>query len=132
MKPDFSGRYALNRSASTLSGGATAVESALLQIDHADPAFRCRAAFVADGKTMEYSFELVSDGREVATSPGETSSLRWEGEALVTRHKAIAQDSDVTMSWRYELQDGGRRLEARERIRAGGRDETNVWVFGRC
>jgi hypothetical protein len=35
------------------------------------------------------------------------------------------------MSWRYELNDGGRRLTATEQIRGGGRDQDNVWVFER-
>jgi hypothetical protein len=37
----------------------------------------------------------------------------------------------MTISFRYELQDGGRRLRAAEQIRGGGRDQDNVWVFER-
>jgi hypothetical protein len=37
----------------------------------------------------------------------------------------------MTIAFRYELQDSGRRLQATERLRGGGRDQDNVWVFER-
>jgi hypothetical protein len=37
----------------------------------------------------------------------------------------------VTMTWRYEAVDNGRGLRAVERMRGGGRDQDNVWVFDR-
>ena len=40
-------------------------------------------------------------------------------------------DAPVTMSWRYELDSSGQRLTATERMRGGGRDQDNVWVFDR-
>ena len=44
QKPDFSGEWALNRKASTLSPGATAVGSGVLHIDHREPVFRYPAS----------------------------------------------------------------------------------------
>jgi len=75
----------------------------------------------------------VTDGREVVdgTEPATTSSLSWDGDALVFTDRTNATDAPVTMSWRYELDDSGRRLTATERIRGGGRDQDNVWVFER-
>ena len=40
-------------------------------------------------------------------------------------------DGEMTISFRYELQDGGRRLRATEQVRGGGRDQDNLWVFER-
>ena len=135
QKSDFSGEYVLNRQASTLSPGADAVRSALLRIEHREPIVRVEAAFHFEGKTFEYTLELSSDGREVL-DPAErptSSSLRWEGNALLFTfiERDAGANAEVTMSWRYELEDEGRHLKATEQIRGGGRDQDNVWVFER-
>ena len=93
---------------------------------------RCQGAFTFDGTSFNYTLECVSDGREVVDGkdPATTSSLRWDGDALVFIDRTDAADAPVTMSWRYEL-DGKGRLTAIERIRGGGRDQDNVWVFER-
>ena len=100
QKPDFSGDWTLNRQASTLSPAAAAFQSGVMRIDHREPIFRCQATYVADGKPVEYTFELRSDG------PG----LRWDGDALVSTFDTQGPDGEVTISFRYELQEGGRRL----------------------
>jgi hypothetical protein len=56
-------------------------------------------------------------------------SLHWEGNTLVFIDRTTGTDSEVTMSWRYELLED--RLRAVERIRGGGRDQDNIWVFER-
>ena len=119
QKPDFSGDWTLNRQASTLSPAAAAFQSGVMRIDHREPVFRCQATYVADGKPFEYTFELRSDG------PG----LRWDGDALVSTFDTQGPDGAVTISFRYELQEGGRRLQAAEQLRGGGRDQDNVWVY---
>jgi hypothetical protein len=133
QKPDFSGEYTLNRQASTLSpGGAATVLSAVLRIEHREPVFRCQASFVFEGQTFDFSLERVSDGREVVGQEKEgqiVSSLHWEGNALVLIDRTTGPDFEVTMSWRYEWLEG--RLRAVERIRGGGRDQDNIWVFER-
>jgi hypothetical protein len=135
QKPDFSGEYALNRQASTLSHGADTVRSALLRIEHREPTVRLEAAFHFDDQTFEYTLELSSEGREALdqAEPPTSSSLRWEGNALLFTfiERDAGADAEVTMSWRYELEDEGRHLKATERIRGGGRDQDNVWVFER-
>src|SRR5262252_6403360 len=67
-KPDFSGEYVLNRSASTLSAaGAASVESSRVRIEHQEPSFRSEFAYVfSNGQRFEGTFELTTDGREVA------------------------------------------------------------------
>lgn len=131
MKPDFTGEYVLDRRASALSSGAAAVQSGVVRIEHREPAYRYHAAFVADGKTVEYSFELSIDGPEVALGENDSSRLYWDGHALVSEHRSATPDDVVTMFWRYELIDNGRRLRAIERIRGAGRDQDNVWEFER-
>ena len=59
------------------------------------------------------------------------STLRWDADALVVTWRIQGSETEMTISFRYELQDGGRRLRAAEQIRGGGRDQDNQWVFER-
>jgi hypothetical protein len=136
QKPDFSGEWKLNRQASTLSPiVAPAAQSGVLRIEHHEPRFTGHLTIVLDGKPFESKFELLSDGREVATTDDRgrrtVSTLRWDGDALVVTWRIQGPNAEVTISFRYELQDGGRRLRAAEQIRGGGRDQDNLWVFER-
>jgi hypothetical protein len=133
-KPDFSGEWVLNRQASTLSPGADAVQSGVVRIEHREPSFRYKAAFVSEGGPLQYEYELLSDGREiVSTQQGITtvSSLRWEGDALVVTWRIQRPDGEMKISFRHELLDAGRRLRATEQLRGSGREQDNVWMFER-
>ena len=130
QKPDFSGEWTLNRQASTLSPiVAPVAQSGVLRIEHHEPTFTAHQTIVLDGKPFESHFELLSDGREVvADARGRriVSTLRWDGDALVVTQRIHGPDGEVTISFRYELQDGGRRLRAAEQIRGDGRDQDNL------
>lgn len=133
-KPDFSGEWKLNRQACMLSPGAAAAQSGVLRIEHREPRFAAHLTIIFDGKPFDSKFELLSDGREVTATYRErpiVSRLRWDGDALVVTWRSQGPDGEVTISFRYELQDGGRRLRAAEQIRGGGRDQDNLWVFER-
>ena len=133
-KPDFSGEWILNRQASTLSPGADAMQSGVVRIEHREPTFRYKAAFVSPTSPLQVEYELRSDGHEtVGTQPGITtvSSLRWEGDALVTSWRIQRPDGEMTISFRHELLDSGRRLRAAEQLRGSGRNQDNVWIFDR-
>jgi hypothetical protein len=135
QKPDFSGEWQLNRQASMLSAiVAPAAQTGTLRIEHKEPDFKCQMTIVLDGKPVETTYELRSDGREVVGSAQGrriASSLRWDGDALVATWRIEIPNGEMTISFRYELEDGGRRLRASERLRGGGRDQDNVWVFER-
>jgi hypothetical protein len=132
QKPDFSGEYVLNRTASPLEGGAAAVQGAVLRIEHRDPTFRCQGEFSFEGTTSNWEFELTADdGAAAGEEPPTTASLRWDGVGLMVTMPIGEPDVPVTMTWRYELDDDGRRLTAIERIRGGGRDQDNLWMFER-
>jgi hypothetical protein len=135
QKPDFSGEWTLNRQASTLSPiVAPVAQSGVLRIEHHEPTFTAHQSIVLGGKPFESNFELLSDGREVVTDAGGrriVSALRWDGDALVFTSRILGPDGEVIISFRYELQDGGRRLRASEQLRGGGRDQDNLWVFER-
>lgn len=135
QKPDFSGEWHLNRQASTLSAVVAPVaQSGALRIEHHEPSFRCQMTIVLDGKPFETKYELLTDGREVTSTQGgrrTASRLHWDGDALVATMRIEIPNSELTIAFRYELQDGGRRVQASEQLRGGGRDQDNLWVFER-
>ena len=135
QKPNLSGEWRLNQQASMLSPTvAPAVQSGAIRIEHHDPSFNCRMSIVMNDGPVEKKFKLLSDGRERAATDGAlriVSSLAWEGNALVATWRVGTPDSEVIISFRYELDDGGGRLRATEQIRGGGRDQDNAWVFDR-
>lgn len=131
-RPNFSGKYVLDRAASKLEGGAASIRGAVLGIDHYEPMIRIDAKFEFFDKTFAWSMQRTSDGREKVdpSDPRNFSSLRWDNDALLFTDRTSGP-VEVTMTWCYELVDSGRRLQASERIRGGGRDQDNVWVFNR-
>jgi hypothetical protein len=135
QKPDFSGDWRLDSRASILSAAvASAVRSGDLRIEHREPKFAAQLTIVFADKSVESKFELVSDGREVTTDAGGqriASRLEWDGDALSATWHIQGPGYELRISFRYELQDGGRRLQATERFRGGGRDQDNLWVFER-
>jgi hypothetical protein len=138
-KPDFSGEWILNRQTSTVSTLAKAVQSGAVRIEHRDPMFRYKAAFMSENGPMQYGplpyeYELRSDGREVGfIQQGLTtvSSLRWEGETLVATWRIQRPDGELRITSRYELIDNGRRLRAVEQVRGGLQEQDNIWMFDR-
>lgn len=131
MKPNLSGEYVLDRPASVLEGGAAAIVSATLRIEHDEPRFRCSASFASSADVIEFTFERFTDGRKIVISAHEASRCYWENDALVSEDREGSPDAPVVMTWRHELDADGRRLRATERIRGGGRDQDNVWEFDR-
>ncbi|HEU4926389.1 MAG TPA: hypothetical protein VFT24_05040 [Vicinamibacterales bacterium] len=133
-KSDFSGEWVLNREASTLSAGADTVRSGLWLIAHHEPTFRHKAAFAFESGSREYAYELLSDGRDtVSTHEGgrTISSAKWEGSALVVTFRMEHAGGRMTVSFRFDLLDAGRRLRAAEELRGTDHDQNNVWVFDR-
>lgn len=65
QKPDFSGKWTLNRQASKLSPGAAAVQSGVVRIEHRDPIFRYKALFVSANGPLQVEYELIDDGRRL-------------------------------------------------------------------
>ena len=130
VKPDFSGEWRLNRDASTLSPGADGVLSAVWHIDHRDPTFPIQASFETASEPIQFEFELRSGGPDVPESTA-GSRLHWDGEALVVTMRIENPGGLMTIVFRYELIDDGRRLRAAEQLRGTDHDQDNVWMFER-
>lgn len=118
QKPDFSGEWILNVRASTLSPiVAPVVQSGFVRIEHREPTVSVHLSITMDGKPFDAKFERPAE---------------WEGDVLAFTDTVPTPNGEMTICFRYELQDGGRRLQAAEQLRGGGRDQDNVWVFDRA
>jgi hypothetical protein len=116
-KPDFTGDWTLNVDASALSPVvAPVVQSGFLKIAHREPAVSVHLSITMDGKPFDARFERPSE---------------WDGDALLFVDREPTPNGEMTIVFRYELQEGGRRLRAAEQLRGAGRNQDNVWVFER-
>ena len=133
LKPDFSGEWILNKDASTLSAAAGTVQSARWVIDHREPVFHHTGSFVFEGGARDYEYELRSDALSIPAQ-GEGGWLVWDGDALVVTFRQPVPGGSpglMTVSFRHELIDDGRRIRASEQVRGTSWDQDNVWVFER-
>ena len=118
MKPDFSGEWILNVGASTLSPVvAPVVESGFVHIEHREPSVSMHFSITMDGKPFGFRFDRPSN---------------WDGEVLDFTDTTETPNGQLTISFRYQLEDSGRRLRATERLRGADREQDNVWVFDRA
>ena len=122
-RPNFSGEWILNRPACTLSHGADTTQRAVWSIEHREPAFHHKASMVMADGPREFEYELRSDVPD--------SGLRWDGDALVVTFTNPLPEGEMTISFRYELLDDGRRLRASEEVRGVPWAQDNVWIFDR-
>ena len=114
QKPNFSGKWVLNVADSALSPVvAPLVASGFVHIDHREPTVSVHLCIVMDGKPFDVRFERPSE---------------WDGEALLFSDTVPTPDGDLTITFRYAIEDAGRRLRATERL-SGAREQDNVWVF---
>ena len=118
QKPDFSGQWTLNVGASALSPVvAPVVQSGFVRIEHREPTIAVHLSITMDGKPFDVRFERSSN---------------WDGEALAFTDRTDTPNGELTVAFRYQLEDSGRRLRATERLRGAGREQDNVWVFDRA
>jgi len=117
QKPDFSGEWTLNVGASVLSSVvAPVVQSGFVQIEHREPMIAVHLSITMDGKPFDVRFERASN---------------WDGEVLVFTDTVDTPNGELTISFRYQVEESGQRLRATERLRGAGREQDNVWVFDR-
>jgi hypothetical protein len=131
-KPSFSGVRTLNREASILSPAMIGVQSGTLEIQHGDSSIRLHLTLVVNGTPFDTVVELPTDGElQSGAQAGRsyTSSASWEGDTLLIMSTSRGPTCDTSITFRYNLEDGGRRVRAAERIRGCSRDQDNLWVF---
>jgi hypothetical protein len=133
-RPNFTGDWTLDLTASQLHEDFRALERGTVRIDHREPAFTFRRTYVVKGKPFDASFEVTTDGREhrSAGPRGEptVATMRWEQAALVVQQRiSDPRAGELTNKVRYELIDNGRTLRATEDFDGAGRTHHNVWIF---
>ena len=118
QKPDFSGEWTLNVGASVLSPAvAPVVQSGFVQIEHREPMIAVHLSITMDGKPFDVRFERASN---------------WDGEVLVFTDTVDTPNGELTISFRYQVEESGQRLRATERLRGAGREQDNIWMFDRA
>ncbi len=135
VTPDFSGTWRLNLQDSKLSPAvAASICRGSMEIDHRAPRFSVRLVVVFEEQPFDMKFELsTEDEGDAAADPDAAlvTALRWDGEVLVSTFTERGPYGEVVISFRYSLEDDGRRLRAAEEVRGGGRDQDNLWVYDR-
>jgi hypothetical protein len=134
QRPDFSGEWALDRSASSLQGDMAAVEGGVVRIRHREPAFGFSRTFIIKAQSVDTAFDIQTDGREIAqNNRGMTSRSRmeWQGSSLLLTVLIDAPRGMVSNVVRYELLDDGRTLRAVEDVGGAAPPHHNVWMFVR-
>lgn len=118
QNPDFTGEWTLNLEASALSPVvAPVVQSGFVRIEHREPTVSVHLSITMNGTPTDVRFERPSE---------------WDGEVLVFADRIPTPTGEMTIVFRYELQEGRRRLRATEQLRAPDREQDNVWVFDRA
>jgi hypothetical protein len=134
-RPDFSGEWVLNRQESVLPPPVAQVERGVVRIEHHEPSFTFERHYVIAGTSREARFTCRTDGAEVTeTSPQgfpTTSTLRWDGSALVLAMRISGPGFEATNDVRYELLHDGRRLRATEHGRSPQGSHNAVWIYDR-
>ena len=111
QRPDFSGEWHLDRPASSLQGEMTAVESGIVRIQHREPAFGFSRTFVIRTQPIDTSYEIRTDGQEVASNNrglASRSRMEWQGNSLLLTVFIDGPRGTVSNIVRYELLDEGR------------------------
>jgi hypothetical protein len=132
--PDFSGEFVLDRAGSLLQAESAVVESGTMRIEHRDPAFRFARTFVVKQQPIDTTYEIATDGREVARTVAGRSSrsrLEWQGRSLLLTVLIDTPRGEVSNIVRYELLDGGKTLRAIEDVGGAVPAHHNVWMFVR-
>jgi len=134
QRPDFSGEWALDRSASSLQGEMSAVEGGTVRIEHREPSFAFTRTFLIKAQAIETSFQIQTDGRELANAGRGLSSksrMEWQGSSLLLTVLIDGPRGTISNVVRYELLDGGHLLRAVEDVGGAAPSHHNVWMFAR-
>ena len=134
QRPDFSGEWTLDRLTSSLQGEMSAVESGTVRMQHRDPSFAFTRTFVIKAQPIDTSFEIQTDGRELANvnrGIASKSRMEWQGSSLLLTVLIEGPRGTVSNIVRYEMLDGGRTLRAVEDVGGAAPSHHNVWMFSR-
>lgn len=132
QKPDFSGTWRFNPTASSLQ--IAAPDDTIFVITHQEPRLSLSRTHVIGDQRDTFSLELTTDGQEVLLDK-ESFQLRaragWDGESLVFRADVVRAGEEGTNLVRYTLADDRNSIVAVERFRSRSMNYDNVWMLDR-
>jgi hypothetical protein len=132
-RPDFSGTWIFNKERSAFEYRVLAhIERGTAVIEHLEPNFKFSRVYALGGQDDEASFEHSTDGREVEGQEGRWPayySMRWDGDVLVRTIRLQTSKGEAFNTFRFSLQEGGKRLQIDEQYKGPLQTFNNVWIF---
>ena len=110
--PNFTGEWKMNASKSDF-GQMPPPSNIVQKITHEDPSLKVASTWTGDQGEMTSNFTYTTDGKECTNSSpmGEMkSTLKWDGDVLVSESKADFQGNAATITSRWTLSEDGKTL----------------------
>jgi hypothetical protein len=130
-KSDFSGTWKASTSKSDF-GPMPPPDSMVEKIVHEDPSIKINIAQTGGQGDMTYDMAYTTDGKEcVNTFAGNEfkTTLKWDGDALVSDTKGSFDGNDFTAKDRWTLSDGGKTMTVERHIATAMGDFEMKLVF---
>jgi hypothetical protein len=130
-KSDFSGTWKINAGKSEF-GPMPPPDSMTEKIVHEDPSLKVNVVQTGGGGDMTYDMVYTTDGKECVNHLGDNefkSTLKWDGDDLVTDTKGSFDGNAFTAKDRWTLSDGGKTLTTQRHISTDGGDFDIKLVF---
>ncbi len=111
--PDFSGKWVLNKDASTMRTREGAEKPDItMTIEQTSDALKVKQESSVEFMNREYSYKLNGETQEVAGRGGRTSKVtpKWEGDVLVVTTVREGQQGTMTSTERWQLSADGKTL----------------------
>jgi hypothetical protein len=130
-KSDFSGTWKINAGKSEF-GPMPPPDSMTQKIVHEDPSLKVNIVQTGGGGDMTYDMAYTTDGKECVNHLGDNefkSTLKWDGDDLVTDTKGSFDGNAFTAKDRWTLSDGGKTMTMQRHISTDGGDFDIKLVF---
>ncbi len=131
--PNLSGTWVLQVDKSNY-GGLQGPQSRTDVIEHREPKLTIRRTTVAGGQENQATLVYEIDGKPYKNMVGPTeitSTLRWEGNVLVSVTLAPGPQGEVTITDRYELSADGQTLTQLRTLSVQGQELMQTMVLAR-
>ncbi len=133
-RPDFSGRWVIDKAITKLDPSFLSPENAIFLIEHHEPNFKLVRTFTTAAGESKGTFELTTDGKETGPQDGGLGTyqrLSWEGDQLVFSMRIVDRGGESTDTVRYHLVQSGSVLQADETYRGTTKSYDNHWVLNK-
>jgi hypothetical protein len=131
-KPNFSGTWSLNLTASDFGPMPNKPDKATTTIDHAEPNLLLTSDVTGPQGQRVIKFKYVTDGSEISNVNGPVelkSTAKWDGDVLVIESKGKLQDNEIKFIDKWSLSSDGKTARQARHIvvQQGEFDQTYVY-----